>query len=329
MQTNWRQRIFQPTSPQDFNALALEIFHFQATNNPVYKDYLDKIGRDTAKIKAVEDIPFLPISLFKTHTVFTGNEGAAAVFTSSGTTGSVQSKHYVKSLDLYEASFNTGFEKMFGRAKDWCILALLPSYLEREGSSLIYMADHLIQTSKHPKSGFYLNEFEKLKATLLELEATQQPTLLLGVSFALLDLLDFSSFQLKHTLVMETGGMKGRKEEMIREELHQRLSNGFGVDKIHSEYGMTELLSQAYSKGDGLFECPPWMKVLTRQVNDPLSPQTTGKTGGVNIIDLANIWSCSFIATQDLGRVYADDRFEILGRFDHSDVRGCNLLVMD
>ncbi|HIC32010.1 MAG TPA: acyl transferase, partial [Flavobacteriaceae bacterium] len=249
-------------------------------------------------------------------------------FSSSGTTGQVTSKHHVTNLKIYEDSFKKGFSHFYGNVEDYTILALLPNYLEREGSSLVYMVDHLIKDTKQPKSGFYLNNLDELKDTLLQLEQEGKQTLLIGVSFALLDLVERYQFSLKNTIIMETGGMKGKRKEMIREELHQVLKSGFGVNHIHSEYGMTELLSQAYSKGNGVFTCPPWMKILTRDTEDALTVFDTEKTGGINVIDLANVNSCSFIATQDLGRQLPNGNFEIIGRFDNSDIRGCNLMVL-
>ncbi|MEL6304419.1 MAG: acyl transferase, partial [Bacteroidota bacterium] len=249
-------------------------------------------------------------------------------FESSGTTGSVTSKHFVTNISLYQESFRRAFRQFYGDPKDLCILALLPSYLERTGSSLVFMVDDLINSSAHPLSGFYLHDLKALQQKLMELEASQTPTLLIGVSFALLDLAEQFPTPLKHITIMETGGMKGKRKEMIREELHQELRNAFQVQHIHSEYGMTELLSQGYSKGNGIFETPPWMKVLIRDPEDPLSLQANGKSGGVNVIDLANLHSCAFIATQDLGKVHSDGSFEIIGRFDHSDIRGCNLMAL-
>tara|TARA_B110000027_G_scaffold84405_1_gene89587 strand:- start:2573 stop:3412 length:840 start_codon:yes stop_codon:yes gene_type:complete len=279
-------------------------------------------------VKTVQQIPFLPIQFFKSHTIVSNSKSAEATFTSSGTTGSIVSKHFVSDLEIYKQSFRRGFKSFYGAIEEYTVLALLPSYLEREGSSLVYMANDMIAQSKQPQSGFYLHDLEALKDTLLKLEAKGQKTLLIGVSYALLDLIEAHSFELKHTIVMETGGMKGQRKELVKSELHALLKKGFGVDTIHSEYGMTELLSQAYSKGKGLFETPPWMKILTRDPEDALSIQPIGKSGGVNIIDLANINSCAFIATQDLGKIKPDGRFEVLGRFDQSDIRGCNLMVL-
>lgn len=322
------QDIFNIKSQNNFKAVTLEVFKYQFENNSVYRSFCDLINRHPSDIKAIEDIPFLPISFFKTHEVLSTNNPVHKTFMSSGTTGQITSKHYVTDLELYKTSFSNAFRAFYGNNEDYVILGLLPSYLEREGSSLVYMVDHLISQSKHPESGFYLNNLEELQQTLLKLESQNQKTLLIGVSFALLDLIEQYSFQLKNTIVIETGGMKGKRKEMIRKELHARLSNGFGVQHIHSEYGMTELLSQAYSKGNGVFKCPNWMRVLTRDPEDALSIQKKGKTGGVNIIDLANINSCSFIATQDLGVCYPDNSFEVIGRFDNSDIRGCNLMVL-
>ncbi len=248
-------------------------------------------------------------------------------FTSSGTTGMINSKHLVTDISWYEESFRRAFEIFYGDIKDYCILALLPSYLEREGSSLIYMAEDLVKRSANPDSGFFLYNHDELFQQIKKQQQIKRPTLLIGVTFALLDFVEQYPINFPELIVMETGGMKGRRKEMIREELHETLCKGFGVDAIHSEYGMTELLSQAYSKGNGIFNCPPWMKVITRDTNDPVSTLDTDKTGGINVIDLANINSCSFIATQDLGRVYKDGSFEVLGRFDNSDIRGCNLLI--
>jgi phenylacetate-coenzyme A ligase PaaK-like adenylate-forming protein len=320
--------IFNIKNESDFKAMALKVFKYQFENNRVYRSFCDLLYKHPADIKSVNDIPFLPISFFKSHQVVSSQEIVKKIFTSSGTTGQITSKHYITDLNLYEQSFTNGFKQFYGDIEDYAILALLPSYLEREGSSLVYMADHLIKHSKHKESGFYLDDLDRLKNTLLELELKQQKTLLIGVSFALLDLVELHQFQLKHTIIMETGGMKGRRKELIRKELHDNLKKGFGVDRIHSEYGMTELLSQGYSDGYGIFKCANWMKILTRDPEDALSIQKSGRTGGINIVDLANINSCSFIATQDLGVSYTDGSFEIIGRFDNSDIRGCNLMAL-
>lgn len=318
--------IFKIQTQQEFEEKALQIFKFQYENLTIYKTYCDLLKAHPDNVLKSNDIPFLPITFFKQQAVLANNCNAEKIFTSSGTTSSTISKHYVADLTLYKTSFTTGFIKQYGAIENYTILALLPSYLESEGSSLVYMVDTLISMSKQPKSGFYLNNLEALASTIKALELQKKKTLLLGVSYALLDLIEAHTFKLKHTIVMETGGMKGRRKELIKEALHEKLSKGFGLNKIHSEYGMTELLSQAYSKGNGIFKCPPWMKVLTRDTQDPRA-QVNGKTGGINVIDLANQYTCSFIATQDLGRVHKDGSFEILGRYDTSDIRGCNLMI--
>ena len=323
-----KNSIFNIQSETDFKATALEVFKFQFEHNAVYRSFCDLLYKHPSDVTSLEQIPFLPIEFFKTHTIISTNKPTKATFTSSGTTGSIVSKHHVVDLDVYKQSFRTGFKSFYGTIENYTVLALLPSYLEREGSSLVYMANDMILQSKQPESGFYLHDLEALKNTLTSLEAKGQKTLLIGVSYALLDLIEAYSFELKHTIVMETGGMKGQRKELVKSELHALLKQGFGVDTIHSEYGMTELLSQAYSKGGGIFETPPWMKVLTRDPEDALSIQPNGKSGGINIIDLANINSCAFIATQDLGKIRSDGTFEILGRFDQSDIRGCNLMVL-
>lgn len=319
--------IFSIRTNVDFEKHALSIFKHQATNNFVYKQFLAYLNTDINTIKRVSEIPFLPIQFFKSHKVLSTVARVKQLFTSSGTTDNLTSKHYVTDMSLYEKSFRTAFEHFYGNVEDYTILGLLPSYLERAGSSLIYMVNDLIRRSNKPKSGFYLNNLSQLKKILTDLDAKGEQVLLIGVSFALLDLLENYSFKLKNTIVMETGGMKGRRKELIRDELHNRLKKGFGVSTIHSEYGMTELLSQAYSAGDGIFRTPPWMKIFIRETEDALQLLPHQKTGGINVIDLANVNSCSFIATQDLGKIYADGTFEVLGRFDHSDIRGCNLLT--
>ncbi|UPS92267.1 acyl transferase [Bizionia sp. M204] len=320
--------IFNINSEQAFQKQALEVFKYQFENNIVYRSFCDLLYKNPSDIHQFEDIPFLPIQFFKSHNIVSTTHTVQKIFTSSGTTGQSTSKHFVTDLSVYEQSFETGFETFYGNVEDYVVLALLPSYLERDGSSLIYMADALIKQSKQVESGFYLNNLEALKNTLLKLESQNRKVILIGVSFALLDLVEFHQFQLKNTIVMETGGMKGRRKELIRNELHDILKEGFGVLEIHSEYGMTELLSQAYSKGHGIFNCPPWMRVLTRDTEDALTIQKSGKTGGLNIIDLANINSCAFLATQDLGKIHTDGSFEIIGRFDNSDIRGCNLMAL-
>lgn len=310
-----------------FEARALEIFQYQLKNNAVYGAFVKALGTDTSRVTALAQIPFLPVRFFKSLEVKTGEFEPEAVFESSGTTGMISSRHLVKDLSLYRESFTRCFELFYGPASEYCIIGLLPSYLERGNSSLVLMVDDLIRKSGHPQSGFYLNEFDKLVAVLAELESRQQKTLLIGVSFALLDFAEQYPIPLKHTIIMETGGMKGRRKELIRPELHTILKAAFSIPAVHSEYGMTELLSQAYSKGEGIYQCPPWMKILLRDDEDPLRVIASG-SGVVNVIDLANIHSCSFIATDDAGKVYPDGSFEILGRVDGSDMRGCSLLVV-
>jgi len=320
--------IFNIQNEEDFTKVALQVFQHQFANNKVYRSFCDLLYIHPSDVKSIRQIPFLPIQFFKTREVLSTLDEVQEVFTSSGTTGSITSKHFVTDVALYEASYLNGFKHFYGNIKDYVVLALLPNYLERKGSSLVYMVQDLILKSTNADSGFYLHNLSELILKLKELEARNQKVLLIGVSFALLDLIEKEQFNLSNTIVMETGGMKGRRKEMIRAELHEELLKGFGVEKIHSEYGMTELLSQAYSCGKGLFESPPWMKILTRDTEDALTIQQAGKTGGINVIDLANYNSCSFIATQDLGSVYTDTTFEIIGRFDNSDIRGCNLMVL-
>jgi len=319
--------IFNISTEKEFENSCIKVFQHQYNNNSIYQRFCNLIGVSRSSVKKIEHIPFLPIAFFKTEKIVSTTNRHEIIFSSSGTTGNTTSKHYVTNLSIYEESFNKGFEYFYGKISNYCILALLPSYLEREGSSLIYMTEKLIQQSSHTESGFYLNNISELVNTLIELEKKKQPTILIGVSFALLDLIESHSPTLKYTIVMETGGMKGRRKELIRSELHKTLSLGFNTKDIHSEYGMTELLSQAYSKGNGIFECPPWMKIFVRNTENALQLIGNGKTGGINVIDLANINSCSFLATQDLGKVFTNNSFEILGRFDNSDIRGCNLLV--
>jgi phenylacetate-coenzyme A ligase PaaK-like adenylate-forming protein len=328
METNKTiNKIFSIGSEQEFADAAMRVFDFQYHNNSIYRVFCDGLGRNPKNVSCIEKIPFLPISFFKSHRVASFEGPEEIIFTSSATTGSIPSKHYVKDVSVYQSSFKKGFNHFYGNPADYCILALLPSYLERTGSSLIFMAEKLIEKSGHQLGGFFLDNHEELVARLRTLASRNQKTILLGVSFALLDLTQEFKLDFPELIVMETGGMKGRRKEIVREELHQRIKQSFGLANVHSEYGMTELLSQAYSKGEGLFECPPWMKVYAREVNDPLSFANEGSTGGINVIDLGNIYSCSFIATQDLGRVNQNGNFEVLGRFDNSDVRGCNLMV--
>ncbi len=320
--------IFDIRTENEFLIQALLIFKFQYANNSVYRTFCEYLNVDPNTVKSLEQIPFLPIEFFKSKSVVSSTKPEEIIFTSSGTTGNATSKHFVTDLILYEQSYLKAFNQFYGDIEDYCVLALLPSYLERTGSSLIYMVEDLIKKSKHLKSGFFLNEYEQLHLLLLNLQKTDTKILIIGVSFALLEFTEQYQLSLKNTIIMETGGMKGRRKEIVRQELHQLLTTGFGVNEIHSEYGMTELLSQAYSKGHGIFRCPPWMKILVRDTEDPLTFQKNGKTGGVNVIDLANINSCSFIATQDLGKINDDHTFEIIGRFDNSDIRGCNLMVL-
>jgi len=322
-----KERIFSIKNSDEFNAIALEVFRHQCKNCTVYKEFITGMKIDADKITAIEQIPFLPVEFFKSHTIVSNSDAAGIVFSSSGTTGITTSRHVVTDLSWYEESFRKAFELFYGDIQQYTILALLPSYLEREGSSLIYMAEDLIRRSNNPDSGFYLYNYGQLYHQLKKQQQNKNPTLLIGVTFALLDFVEQYSIDFPELIVMETGGMKGKRKEMIREELHQTLYKGFGVERIHSEYGMTELLSQAYSDGNGIFKTPPWMRIITRDTNDPISLVKDGKTGGINIIDLANLNSCSFIAVQDLGKVYEDGSFEVLGRFDNADIRGCNLLI--
>ena len=373
MNNKWNDKIFNATH-SDFEDLSLEIFHFQYRHNPIYKAFVDMLKVAPGKVTRLFQIPFLPIQFFKTHAVKTTEFDPQFIFESSGTGQAMNSHHFVKDIEFYRKSFSQGFELFYGAANGWCVIALLPSYLERKNSSLVFMVDELIRQSRHEQSGFYLYEHEKIYETLKELEANNQKTIFIGVSFALLDFAETYALPLKNTTVMETGGMKGRREEIVRAELHDILKNKFGVDVVHAEYGMTELLSQAYSRGEGVFRTPPWMKVLIRDEEDPLtvesgvqssesgvrssesgvrssesgvqtsesgvqssesqmkSPLTThhssGKSGAINIIDLANVYSCSFIATEDAGKLHEDGSFEVLGRMDNSDIRGCSLMMM-
>ncbi|RYE57720.1 MAG: acyl transferase [Sphingobacteriales bacterium] len=324
---NLIEQIFSINKHKEFEDLCLEVFRHQVDNCTVYEKYISYLRIVPEKIVKWTEIPYLPIGFFKTHNVISSTDKPEIVFSSSGTTGIVQSKHLVTDPEVYRKSFNLAFEKFYGKVSDACLLALLPSYLEREGSSLIYMVDELIRQSHHPDSGYFLHNHDELHYTLNKLKSTGQKTILIGVTYALLDFIEAHQLDFPDLVVMETGGMKGKRREMVREELHELLKRGFGVDSIHSEYGMTELLSQAYSAGSGVFACPPWMRITLRDTNDPLSALTTDRTGGINVIDLANINSCSFIATQDLGRLHNNGDFEVLGRFDNSDIRGCNLLV--
>lgn len=330
-------------APGSFEEIALEVFRFQYAQNPLYARFTEALGIKPEEIKSLLQIPFLPIGFFKTHSVVSTAFSPEAVFESSGTTGSINSQHLVKDPAIYRQSFLEGFRLFYGDPSDWCIIGLLPSYLERKNSSLVYMVDELVRRSGHKQSGFYLNEYARLQQVLYQLEASRQKTLLVGVTFALLDFAADHPMQLQHTIVMETGGMKGRREEMTRQEVHAQLKAAFGLNEIHSEYGMTELLSQAYSEGNGIFTCPPWMKIMLREEDDPLEvkavirdPASGTRTGVapamsgiINVIDLANLYSCSFIATDDAGKLYFDGSFEVTGRIDNSDLRGCSLMVTD
>lgn len=320
--------VFNIQNQSDFKTCALQVFRHQFKNNAIYRSFCDLLYIHSSDVKEIEEIPFLPIQFFKSHAVLSSTQAVKETFTSSGTTGSSVSKHMVTDLSWYTKSYTKGFEYFYGPIEEYTVLGLLPNYLERAGSSLIYMVDDFIKKSNKPASGFYLNNLTELSKTLIALDKKGEKVLLIGVTFALLDLIERQQFKLQNTIIMETGGMKGRRKEIIRNELHEILCAGLGVSKIHSEYGMTELLSQGYSSGDGVFDCPPWMKILARDTEDALTMVGSNKTGGLNVIDLANYNSCSFIATQDLGKVDNNGSFEVLGRFDHSDIRGCNLMVM-
>ncbi len=325
-----KRKIFRISGDKSFTSVTLEIFRLQATYNPVYRRYLKLLSIDPSHIFNINDIPFLPVTFFRDLPVTLLPESYEKIFTSSGTTGTQPSKHYIPDLSLYRESFTRNFNLFYGDISGYCILALLPSYLERSGSSLVYMLDHLIRLSGCPESGFYLYDHDRLFDTLRKLAGQHKKTLLFGVSFALLDFAEQYELPPEMDLiVMETGGMKGRRKEMVREELHAILKKKFHVPAIHSEYGMTELLSQSYSSGNGIFHTPPWMQVVIRDSYDPFTRTTTGHTGGINVIDLANLWSCPFIETQDLGRALPDGSFTVEGRFDHSEMRGCNLMVQD
>ncbi len=320
--------IFSISNQKQFEKIALKVFRFQYEHNLVYNEFCNLMNVNVQKIKSVQQIPFLPIQFFKSHAVVSNSNPIQETFISSGSTGVITSKHLVTDVSLYEQSYRKGFSQFYGNIEDYVVLALLPSYLEREGSSLIYMVKDLILQSNNSESGFYLHNLEALIEKLKALDSSSKNVILIGVTYALLDLIEKQNFQLKNTIIMETGGMKGKRKEMIREELHEQLCAGFGVSAIHSEYGMTELLSQAYSLGEGVFECPSWMQILIRDTEDALTYLENGKSGGINVIDLANFNSCSFIATQDLGRKKSNTSFEVLGRFDNSDIRGCNLMVL-
>ncbi len=333
LKNDLKSKIFNLDDRETFRELALSIFRFQYEHVAIYHQFVDLLKINPYEILNIKDIPFLPIEFFKTHPVlFSESENQEiffeATFTSSGTTGMIQSKHFVKDLTIYETSFKKSFQYFYGNLEDYVFLALLPSYLEREGSSLVYMCDKFMQIGGNQESGFYLNELDLLYDKLIHLKSKKQKTILIGVTYALLDFVEkFTDFSFPELIVLETGGMKGKRREIVREELHAILKKGFDINHIHSEYGMTELLSQAYSKGEGIFKTPPWMSIIIRDTLDPFMILENEKIGGVNIIDLANIYSCSFLATQDLGRKNIDESVEILGRFDNADIRGCNLLL--
>lgn len=328
MNRQWKDKILA-VSRTEMEDLALEIFQYQYSQNPVYRQYAEAVGKTPSTVNSIYQVPFLPIRFFKSHAVQNGSFEPQVVFESSGTTGSTTSRHYIKDTLLYKDFFSKTFRLFFGEPSDWCIIGLLPSYLERKNSSLVFMVDELIKQSGHPSSGFFLNEYDRLKEIINELEQKAQPTLLIGVTFGLLDFAEVyinGGQPLKYTTIIETGGMKGRRQEMVREEMHAILKEAFKVPFIFSEYGMTELISQAWSLGNGIFKTPPWMKIIVRDEEDPFHLQLEG-TGAINIIDLGNIHSCSFIATDDIGRLLPDGQFEVLGRLDNSDLRGCSLLV--
>ncbi|GEM64836.1 acyltransferase [Sphingobacterium faecium NBRC 15299] len=323
---NW-DRVFTIQNQTEFNKICLDTFHFQMEHVSIYKKYVQYLNIKINTIDHYTKIPFLPIELFKTQEIIAHDLQPEIIFTSSGTTGMTTSKHLVAEKKVYEQSFRTAFEQFYGKMENIAILALLPSYLERTGSSLIYMINDLMEHSQQPESNYFLYNHEELYQTLLQLKTKGTKTLLFGVTFALLDFIEKYELSFPELIIMETGGMKGKRKEMVREEIHDLLCKSFQVSGIHSEYGMTELLSQGYSYGNGIFKHPNWMKILIRETNDPLTLATNKKTGAINVIDLANRYSCSFIATQDLGKIYDDGSFEVLGRFDQSDIRGCNLLV--
>lgn len=328
MKPGIKDMIFDITDQESFYDTAMNIFKYQADNNKIYSEFLKVLKIAKGDVKKIEEIPFLPVELFKKHMIITGNQSPAKIFESSGTTGDSVSRHFVTDTSLYEESFSKAFRLFYGEPSDYVIAALLPSYTERENSSLVYMMNGLISQSGNPAGGFFINNTDDLMAGIRKWKAAKQKILLMGVSFALLDLAEQESPDLSGVIVMETGGMKGRRKEITRAEMHSILKEKFNITEVHSEYGMTELLSQAYSKGEGLFYSPPWMKILIRDPQDPLSLlDEPYKTGGINIIDLANINSCSFISTGDLGKMHEDGGFEVLGRFDNSDIRGCNLLI--
>ncbi len=320
--------IFSIKKEEEFNGIALQVFHFQYKNNDAYRSYIKELDIDVSKIKHYAEIPFLPIDFFKTHKIISSEKEIKTTFLSSGTAGMSRSKHHIIDLSIYEESFLKTFEKFYGKPENYVFLALLPSYSEQGSSSLVYMVEKLMKVSENKENGFYLYNHEDLYEKLKKLENKKQKSILFGVSFALIDFFEKFKINLKYTTITETGGMKGRKKEIVREELHGIIKNATGLKQIHSEYGMTELLSQAYAKKQNYYLAPPWMKILIRDPNDPFDFLPDGQSSGINIIDLANIYSCSFIETKDLGKIHKDNSFEILGRFDNSDARGCNLMVL-
>jgi hypothetical protein len=325
--TAFKHSIFNLQNPFEFNEIALSLFRYQYRNNKIYNSFVDALGVNESQVYHTGQIPFLPVSFFKTHKILTGEFPVEVIFESSGTTGMETSKHHVADVELYRQSFMRGIELFYGDLSQYVVFALLPSYLERKNSSLVYMVENIMLESDNQLGGFFLNDLSNLQLQLKEAQRRGLKIMLFGVTFALLDMAENFPVNIPGAIIIETGGMKGRREEITRMELHEKLCKSFGVSKIHSEYGMTELLSQAWSKGDGIFRCPPWMKIMIADTNDPLSYLETGRTGGINVIDFANFHSCSFIATQDLGRVFEDESFEVLGRFDNSDIRGCSLLT--
>lgn len=330
--TDFEKSVFAARD-DNFTGLAIALFNHQYRHNTIYRRFCESLQVDPITVNSLDKIPFLPISFFKTQEVKTGEFENAVIFESSGTTQTTPSRHFIRDVAVYRQSFMSCFQRFYSMPQDKCILGLLPSYLERKNSSLVMMVDELIKVSQNPLSGFYLYNHEKLHRTILHNELLQLPTLLIGITYALLDFAETFPMQLKHTIVMETGGMKGRREEMTRQQVHGILQKQLGIGLVHSEYGMTELLSQAYSKGDGIFHCPAWMKILLREEDDPLHIITASdtpdkpQTGLINVIDLANMHSCCFIATDDIGRLYANESFEVLGRADSSEARGCSLMI--
>lgn len=321
--------VFAVSNEKQFDLIALKVFEFQFYHNNIYNQYCRILNKTPETVISSSQIPFLPISFFKSHQVITTSFEPELVFESSGTTGSTTSRHYIKHASVYQRSFNKAFSLFFGDVKNSCILGLLPSYLERSNSSLVYMVDHLIKESGNKNSGFYLYNYSTLLDVIRKMEESGTQTILFGVSYALLEFANQFPGQLKHIKIIETGGMKGRQKEMAKSELYYTLKSAFDLDHIYSEYGMTELLSQAYAK-DGIYTCPPWMKIILRDETDPLTTSELGNitSGAINVIDLANIYSCSFIATDDIGKIYSNETFEVLGRLDNSDIRGCSLMVL-